>query len=160
MLGPLDSWVVLHSALNIDTLHHALGHEFKPQWQQTLFWIQAQHLHFNHDSIWFIWFDNIICVLNLSWELWNRRKWFFFNFFSSECIYYFPSDLAKSYQSKFWSSIDDEVHFRSRLRFRSENIFDFNKLHFLLNRSEGQGGECGTVVVASNSRDLQFKSRP
>ena len=33
----------------------------------------AQHLHFLHDSIWFIWFETIICLSNLSCELWNRK---------------------------------------------------------------------------------------
>ena len=69
----LDSWVESHSALNIGTLRHALGHEFEPHWWQTLFWTQAQHLCFLHDSIWFIWFDTIICLSNLSCELWNRK---------------------------------------------------------------------------------------
>ena len=65
----MDSWV----ALNIITLYYALGREFKPQWQQTLFQTQAQHLRFLHDSIWFILFDTIICLSNLSFELWNRK---------------------------------------------------------------------------------------
>ena len=26
-----------------------------------------------HDSIWFVWFDTIICLSNLSCELWNRK---------------------------------------------------------------------------------------
>ena len=65
----MDSWV----ALNIITLYYALGREFKPQWQQTLFQTQALHLCFLHDSIWFIWFDTIICLSNLSYELWNRK---------------------------------------------------------------------------------------
>ena len=60
-------------ALNIGTLHHALGCELKPQWRQTLFWTQAQHLYFVHDSIWFIWFDTIIWLSNLSCEFWNRK---------------------------------------------------------------------------------------
>ena len=34
---------------------------------------QAQHLSFIYDSIWFIWFDTIICLSNLSCELWNRK---------------------------------------------------------------------------------------
>ena len=42
-------------------------------WWQTLLQTQAQHLHFLHDSIWFIWFDTIICLPNLSCELWNRK---------------------------------------------------------------------------------------
>ena len=69
----LNSWVVSHSALIIGTLRHALDHEFEPRWQLTLFWTQAQHLRFIHDSIWFVWFDTIICMSNLSWELWNRK---------------------------------------------------------------------------------------
>ena len=36
-------------------------------------WAQAQHLHSLHDSIWFIWFDTIIGLSNLSFELWNRK---------------------------------------------------------------------------------------
>ena len=71
--GRLNSWVVSHLALTISTLRHALGHEFKPWWWQTLFWTQAQHLRFIHDSIWFIWFDTNICLLNLSCEFWNRK---------------------------------------------------------------------------------------
>ena len=47
--------------------------EFEPRWWQTLFWTQAQHLCFIHDSIWFVWFDTIICLSNLSCELWNRK---------------------------------------------------------------------------------------
>ena len=65
--------MVSHLALNIDTLCHTFGREFKPQWWQTLCWIQAKHLHFYHDSIGFIWFTAIICHSNLSWELWNRK---------------------------------------------------------------------------------------
>ena len=34
----------------------------------TSFWTQAQHLHFLHDYIWFIWFDTIICLSNFSCE--------------------------------------------------------------------------------------------
>ena len=71
--GRLNSWVVSHSALIIGTLRHALGHEFEPRWRQTLFWTQAQHLCFIHDYIWFIWFDTIIYLSNLSSELWNRK---------------------------------------------------------------------------------------
>ena len=71
--GLLDSWVVSHLALNMHKLCHALGHEFEPWWQQTLFWTQVQHLRFLHDCIWFIWFDTIICLSNLSCELWNRK---------------------------------------------------------------------------------------
>ena len=69
----LDSWVVSHSAPNISTLRHALGCEFKPWWRQTLFGTQAQHLCFLHYIIWLIWFDTIICLSNLSCELWNRK---------------------------------------------------------------------------------------
>ena len=72
-MGHLNSWVVSHSALIIGTLRHALGCEFEPWWQQTLFQTQAQHLCFLHDYIWFIWFDTIICLANLSCELWNRK---------------------------------------------------------------------------------------
>ena len=59
--------------MNISTLCHALGCEFEPWWWQTLFQAQAQHLCFLHDSIWFIWFDTIICLSNLLCELWNRK---------------------------------------------------------------------------------------
>ena len=52
---------------------YALGHEFQPRWQQTIFRTQAQHLCFIHDAIWFVWFDTFICLLNLSCELWNRK---------------------------------------------------------------------------------------
>ena len=38
-----------------------------------LFWTQAQHLLFIHDSTWFIWFDTIVCLSNLSCELWNSK---------------------------------------------------------------------------------------
>ena len=58
MLRCLDSWVVSHLALNISLLHHALGHEFKPWWWQTLFQNQAHHLCFLHDCSWF--FDMIL----------------------------------------------------------------------------------------------------
>ena len=69
----LDSWVVSHLVVNISTWHHPLGSEFEPWWWQTLFRTQAQHLCFLHDSIWFIWIDTIICLSNLSHELWNRK---------------------------------------------------------------------------------------
>ena len=72
-VGRLNSWVVSHLALIIGTLHHALGCEFNPWWWQTQFQTQAQHLCFLHDSIWFIWFDTIIRLSNLSCELWNRK---------------------------------------------------------------------------------------
>ena len=55
-MGRLNSWVVSHLALIIGTLCHALGCEFEPWWQQTLFQTQAQHLCFLHDSIWLIWY--------------------------------------------------------------------------------------------------------
>ena len=71
-VGRVDSWLVSHSALC-----HALGREFEPQWWQTLYWAQA-HLQFFHDSIWFIWFDTIICLSNLSRELRNRKLTIFF----------------------------------------------------------------------------------
>ena len=58
----------------ICTLRHVLGCEFEPWWWQTLFRTQAQHLCFLHDSISFIWFDTVICLSNLSCELWNK-KW-------------------------------------------------------------------------------------
>ena len=77
LLGRLNSWVVYSSALIIGSLCHAMGYEFEPWWWQRLFWTQAQHLRFLHDSIWFIWFDTIICLANLSvkfaCELCNRR---------------------------------------------------------------------------------------
>ena len=66
-VGRLDSWVVF--TLNSWILvYYALGHEFEPWWWQTLFWTQAQHICFIHDSIWFIWFDTFICLSNLSCE--------------------------------------------------------------------------------------------
>ena len=64
--GCMNSWVVSHLAQIISILHHALGREFKPQRQQTLFWTQEQHLRF---SFCFILFDTIICLSNLSREL-------------------------------------------------------------------------------------------
>ena len=70
MLGQLDGWVVIHSALQIGMLHCTLGLEFTPRWWQTLYLTQAQHLLFCHD---FICFDTIICLSNLSCELWNRK---------------------------------------------------------------------------------------
>ena len=70
--GRLDSQVVF--TLNFWTsVRYALGREFKPRWRQTLFRTQAQHLCFIHDSIWFVWFDTIICLSNLSCELWSRK---------------------------------------------------------------------------------------
>ena len=62
-----------HSTVNIGTQHYTLGHEFTPQRQQILYQTQAQHLHFFHNSIWFIWFDTIICLSFFSFELWNRK---------------------------------------------------------------------------------------
>ena len=70
--GRLDSQVVF--TLDFWTLVcYALGHEFEPRWCQTLFWTQAQHLSSIHNSVWFVWFDAIICLSNLSHELWNRK---------------------------------------------------------------------------------------
>ena len=71
--GRLNCLVVSHLALIIVTLRQALGHEFEPLWQLTLFLTQAQHLRFLHDSIWFIWFNTIICLSNLSCGLWIRK---------------------------------------------------------------------------------------
>ena len=52
------------------SVRYALGHEFEPRWRQTLFRTQAQHLCFIHNSVWF---DTIICLSNLSCELWSRK---------------------------------------------------------------------------------------
>ena len=71
--GRLNSSVVSQLDLIFGTLCHALGREFKPWWRQTLIRTQAQHLHFIHDSVWFVWFDTIICLSNFSCELWNRK---------------------------------------------------------------------------------------
>ena len=68
-----QSCFIEHSALIIGRLRHALGCEFKPWWWQTLFQTQEQHLRFLRDSIWFIWFDTIIWLSNLSLELWNGK---------------------------------------------------------------------------------------
>ena len=71
-LGHLDSRVVF--TLEFWTLVcYALGREFEPWWCQTLFRTQAQHLCFIHNSVWFVWFDTIICLSNLSCELWSRK---------------------------------------------------------------------------------------
>ena len=71
-LGRLDSRVVF--TLDFRTLvRYALGREFEPWWRQTLFRTQAQHLCFIHNSVWFVWFDTIICLSNLSCELWSRK---------------------------------------------------------------------------------------
>ena len=70
--GCLDSQVVF----TLDywtTVHCALGREFEPRWRQTLFRTHAQHLCFIHNSVWFVWFDTIICLSNLSCELWSRK---------------------------------------------------------------------------------------
>ena len=83
--GCLNSWVVSHLALINGTLRHALGCEFKPQWWQTLFQTPAQHLRFIHDSIWF---DYIICLSNLSCELWNRKLKIKETFFKKRKKYY------------------------------------------------------------------------
>ena len=72
-LGCLNSWVVSPNALFSCMLSYALGSEVKPWWWRILFWTQAQHLCFLCDSIWFIWFDAIICLSNLSWELGFRK---------------------------------------------------------------------------------------
>ena len=62
---------------NDDDLHrprvHAVWCEYKPKWWQTLLQTQAQHLRFLHESIWFIWFHTLICLSNLSCEMWNRK---------------------------------------------------------------------------------------
>ena len=67
------AWIAEWYHTRLCSLPFALGCEFKPQWRQTLFRTQAQHLCFLHDSIWFIWFDTIICLSNLLCELWNRK---------------------------------------------------------------------------------------
>ena len=89
-VGHLDSWVESHLALNIGTLCHALGHEFEPRWQETLFRTPAQHLHFLHDCVWFIWFDTIICLSNLLGELWNRQLKINEIYFEKNKIFCFP----------------------------------------------------------------------
>ena len=53
-----------------------------------LFRTQAQHLCFLHDSIWLIWFDTIICLSNLSCELWNRKLKIKETFFKKRKKYY------------------------------------------------------------------------
>ena len=99
-LGRLNSWVVSHSALIIGKLCHALGCEFKPWWWQTLFRTQAQHLCFIHDSIWFIWFDTIICLSNLSCELWNRKlkiKEIYLKKYISLCLIFAGPRVVRSF---------------------------------------------------------------
>ena len=71
-MGRLDSRVVF--TLDLWTsVRYALGREFEPRWRQTLFRTQAQHLCFIHNSVWFVWFDTIICLSNLSCELWSGK---------------------------------------------------------------------------------------
>ena len=75
--GPLsagvpESWVVSHLALIISTLHHSQGREFKPWWWQTLS-DPSTISTLSSRFIWFIWFDTVICLSNLSCELWNRK---------------------------------------------------------------------------------------
>ena len=73
--GTNKSWIGVPESLSliISMLRHALGNEFEPWWWQTIVWTQKQNLHFLHDSIWFFWFDTIICLSNLSCELLNRK---------------------------------------------------------------------------------------
>ena len=67
--------VVSHPALNIGMLHCALGCEFMPQWQQTLYHTQGQHLNFF--MILFGLFDLLllyvcqICHVNCETENWK-----------------------------------------------------------------------------------------
>ena len=44
-----------------------LGCEFEPQWWQTLYWNEAEQLHFFHNSLWFIWFDYLSVNLFFKW---------------------------------------------------------------------------------------------
>ena len=124
MVGCLNSWVVSHLALIISTLHHALGCEFEPWWQQTLFQTQAQHLHFLDDSIRFIWFDTIICRSYLSCEWWNR-KLKINDFFQKKIYLSFENSnepVTKSEAVKlFWHLVDPEDDVRL-------NIFDLDEL--------------------------------
>ena len=72
--------MVSHSALNIGTLCR----EFAPQWWQTLYRTQAQHLHFFHDSILFIWYY-YLSVKFVMWIVEHKieNKWkLFANFFN------------------------------------------------------------------------------
>ena len=63
--GRLDSRVVF--TLDFWTsVRYALGREFEPRRRQT----QAQHQCFIHNSVWF---DTIICLSNLSCELWSGK---------------------------------------------------------------------------------------
>ena len=65
------------------------GSEFEPHWRQTLFWTQAQHLCFIHDSIWFVSFDTIICLSNFSCQLWNRILKIKKNIFKKSLVSFF-----------------------------------------------------------------------
>ena len=72
------AWIaeLYHTRLWI-SVHWAMpwGCEFEPQWWQTLFWTQAQHLHFFHDSIWFIWFDtNYYLSIDMRFVKWKWTK--------------------------------------------------------------------------------------
>ena len=74
----LDSWVVLHLALIIGMLCHALGCEFGPWWRQILFWTQAQYLCFLHDSIFYlIWYY----YLSVKFIMWIVKQKIENNFF-------------------------------------------------------------------------------
>ena len=61
--------------------HSTFEHWYATPWAMSsslgdvkLFWTQAQHLCFIHNSVWFVWFDTIICLSNLSCELWSGRS--------------------------------------------------------------------------------------
>ena len=67
-LRHMDSSVVSHSALNIGTSHHTLGSEFMPWWQKIPIFDPSTTSMLFHDLMWFICFDIIICLSNLSCE--------------------------------------------------------------------------------------------
>ena len=101
-LGHLDCWVVSHLALNIGMLHHTLGHEFTPQWGQTLNWTQSQHLHFL--MILFGVFDSkLLFVCPIYRELWSRKLKINFRQYSDEncvCLCYTIAELYKNKTAK------------------------------------------------------------
>ena len=76
-LGHLNSSEWFHTWL-WSLVHCAIGHEFKPQWQQTLFRTQAQHLCFIHDFyliylIWYYYFSVKFFMWIVKQKIENKR---------------------------------------------------------------------------------------
>ena len=120
--------MVSHLALNIGTLRHALGCEFKPPWRQTLFRTQAQHLCFIHDSI-LIWYY----YLSVKFVMWiveqiieNKKIIFKKHNKISIYIYSWPS-IVHTYLCNHFFAFDNLLICMAYL-----NLFDHHNVMFNL----------------------------